>query len=284
MPDLNGRNLVQQCAEAILHLEPDPIPKHLILRDVLHRSPEDPELVEVKQQSLRSKWVAALAAEQQPNGGWSRFHSMNSKARHKIPTTEFGVSRALTLGLTKDDTVLHKAQSYLEGLLAGTIAWPEDEGKEPNDRWATGEEMFVSATLALLTPDHPILVPVMRKWCWIAEATFASGSYDPEAEWHAHCQLTGATSMRNSYLVLDNRYALTILGSAGDMLNPQTEKKLLDWLWTRPRGVGYLQVPLNSVLTHLSPRSLGRWFESQDILQRFPSWHRKIDPRVDVSG
>lgn len=272
---------IQHSALSYIKLSPDPVPMLRILRDVLHRDPSDPNMREAKILSLNSRWIKALAAEQNPDGGWSRFHSMNTRAKNKIPTTEYAVDNALSLGLDQNDVILARAQSYLEGLLEGTIAWPEDEFKESNDRWPAGEEMFIAATLAMINPRHPLLQSVIEKWCHIAEAAFAFSTYDPEAEWRAHCLLTGATTMRNSYLVLNNRYALRILSCTPQILKPGTEKALLDWLWQLPVGVGYFQIPLQIPVAHLPPRSLGRWFASQQILSRFFHWRQKIKPFIE---
>ncbi len=272
---------IQHAASSYLRLRPDPVPRLRILRDLLHRDPSDPDLREARIQALSSKWVKELAEEQNHWGGWSRFHSMNTKIRHKIPTTEYAVFKALSLGLTREDAILAKAQTYLEGLLNGTIGWPEDEYKEPNNRWPVGEEMFIAATLAMINPQHPTLQNIIEKWCTIAEAAFASGTYDPEAEWRAHCQLTSATTMRDSYLVLNNRYAMTILACVPNTLKPETEKALLDWLWLLPSGVGYLQIPLHIPVAHLPPGAVGRWFASHRILCKFAYWREKIPPVIE---
>ncbi len=142
--------------------------------------------------------------------------------------------------------------------------------------------MFVSATLAIIDPQHPLVQSVADKWCHIAEAAFASGCYDPEAEWRAHCRLTGATTMRNSYLVLNNRYALTLLGCAQPGLKEKTERGLLHWIWQHPRGIGYLDVPLHIPISQHHPRTLGRWFTSHWILSLFTGWREKIRPDIDA--
>jgi hypothetical protein len=273
---------IKHTALGYLQHNPDPVPRFLILRDLLHRQSADQELCDAKNQLMESKWVKQLAAEQNENGGWSRFHSMNSKAKHKIPTTEYAVFKARILGLEQADAILTKAQSYCEGLLGGTIPWPEDEEKEPNDRWPVGEEMFVSATLTQIDPQNVLLESVYEKWCQIADVTFSSGSYDPEAEWRAHCRLTGATTMRNSYLVINNRYAQTILSNAGERLSLDTEKALLDWLWKYPRGIGYLNSPLNVPVSDHPPQALRWWFTSHWILYEFRFWREKIKDDVAI--
>jgi hypothetical protein len=128
-PPPEGNERIRHCARLLLDQDPDPVPRLRILRDLLGREPLDRDLCEAKKQALSSRWVRELAAEQQANGGWPRFHSMDSRAKRRVPTTEVGVRRALALGLEPTDEILRGAQSYLVGLLNGVFHWPEDEGK-----------------------------------------------------------------------------------------------------------------------------------------------------------
>jgi len=138
-------------------------------------------------------WVRELAREQREDGGWGRFHSRDSQARHRIPTTEMGVERALALGLDVSHPILSKAARYLVGLLEGPLADFPDL-PEKDDRWATGARLFTAATLALVQPDHPVLDDVWNLRLSIAQRTFAPGRYDAGAETLAHRELTGATA------------------------------------------------------------------------------------------
>lgn len=198
--------------------------------------------------------------------------------QEKDPTTEAAVGCIAQLGVDSQTDIVQRTVSYLEKLLSNELPWPEH--KERNDRWPTGQEMFIAAMLAELRPDHQLLREICRKWAKIAEATFASGIYDPEAEWQAHCRLTGAVSMRGSYLVLRNRYALVLLSCRQARLTEHTEKALLDWLWTHPKGVGYADVPLATSLDRLKRTSGQRWLSSQMLLSRFPSWHARVSDTI----
>ena len=162
----------------------------------------------------------------------------------------------------------------LSQLLAGMLQWPEH--REPNDRWPTGQEMFVAATLAEIQPEHGLLEPICRKWIQIAEQAFASGRYDPEDEWRAHCRLTGATTMRHSYLVMNNRYAMRLLACYEHWLSDHTEKALVEWMWKDCGKLGYLDAPLAQPVDRLGPTVMERWFRSQVIMSRFRSWPTKI--------
>ncbi len=156
-----GNSVVIETAEQLLLKSPDPIPRLRILRDVLGEPEDSRELVKAKSAILTSRWVTALATEQLEHGGWARFHSMDSKSSNKIHTTEFGVERAIDVGLTRTDPILQKSVEYLGHLLRHDLPFPEHE--EPNDRWPTGRDMFVASTLAQIESDHELLKRSTRR-------------------------------------------------------------------------------------------------------------------------
>jgi hypothetical protein len=180
-----------------------------------------------------------------------------------------GVERALALGLNTEHPILHKAAQYLLNLLNGKIKFPDYQ--EKNDRWPTGERMFVASTLALIHPEHPILDSDRELWLEITRRTFQSGEYSEEDEIRAHAEITGAT-VQDSYLIIRSKYQLNILGSVPGTLPVLLGKALLAWLWQRPDGIGYLTEPLANPPLGKSSK-MDRWLTSHEILTRlFPSW------------
>jgi hypothetical protein len=113
-------------------------------------------------------------------------------------------------------------------------------------------------------------------WAEIAERAFSSGRYDAEAEIQAHRTLTGA-SVRDSYLVLNNRYQLALLGSRSSKLPKSLEKALVDWVWHREDSVGYLEIPLSNLPQRFTAGMLDRLLTSLEILSCFPSWRSLAD-------
>jgi hypothetical protein len=85
--------------------------------------------------------------------------------------------------------------------------------------------------------------------------------------------------VQGSYLALNGRYQLNVLGSAPGMLPAELERALLRWLWKRPDGIGadqsirYLEVPLSEPPPHQKPGPFDRWLASLELLARcFPAW------------
>lgn len=82
----------------MLEQDPGPVVRYRLLRDVLCRPADDPELVQTKARLDESHCVRELATEQWPDGGWGAFHSQDARRKQKIATTDVGVERALALG------------------------------------------------------------------------------------------------------------------------------------------------------------------------------------------
>jgi hypothetical protein len=224
-----------------------------------------------------SKVVAQLADAQWPDGSWGRLHTQDYRVQTKVPTTEFGVERALALGLDPASPVLDRAAKYLAKVLSGAHICRDRP--ERNDRWHVGVELFSAATLATISPFHPAVDMVWALWAEIVELTFQAGEYDPEAEVRAHRDLTGA-SVANSYLVLCNLYTLALLGARAEVLPPSLERILLDWLWNKADGITYLGVRPSSIPDGAGPGPLERWFRTHEILALFPSWNQKATETI----
>ena len=262
-------NAVRKTAISILSHSPDPIVRFRLLRDVLRLPENDSDLTQARSDVGQSRWVKELRHEHWTDGSWGRLHGKDYGAKQKIGTTEFGVQRALALGLDADHPILKGASHYLAGILKGTILCRDRP--EINDRWPTGLQLIAAATLAQIQPDHPLLDDVWNLWLTIVHKTFASGAYDPEAEIRVHQELTGA-SVKNSYLVIDNKYTLILLSSRPDALPFNLEAMLLNWIWHKEDGIGYLRARLARPPHYLKKGQIECWVTSLELLSRFSGW------------
>ena len=275
--DMMKEEAIEETARRILQEGSDPVVRFRLLRDVLKAPLDTDTFANARQEMLRSRWILELKNEQKEDGSWGRFHSA-IKTKGKIGTTEAAVERGLALGLGAFDPIFQAAVDYLSRLLEGTIDFPDPP--ERNNRWATGKTLFVAATLARICPTLPILDRTRELWTTIARETFNSGKYDPEAETRAHQMLTGA-SVKDSYLVLNSRYQLALIGSRAKKLSRTLENALVDWVWHKEDGVGYLEIPLSNRPQRFTPSMFDRLFTSLELLSHFPSWRKLAGNVVD---
>lgn len=269
---------IEERAYQILAQSASAVVTYRLRCDVLRQSPAALELREAHQKLQNSVNIQSLTAAQWADGSWGAFHSKDTKCKQAIPTTEIGVERALALGLDASHLVLEKATAYIVSIMEGKRSFPDHQ--ERNDRWQTGMRLFLAATLARIQPTNPLLMADRTLWRTIAQQTFQSGTYRAEDEIAVHRELTGAT-VKESYLVLNGRYQLTLLGSQPGLLSPELESVLLQWLWARPAGIGYLGIPLRTQPPD-KPSEIDRWLASLELLARsFPGWVQVAQPAID---
>jgi hypothetical protein len=260
---------IQAHASALLEKQPVPAAHLRLLRDVLFLEQDQEEVRAVFMLACQSRQVHLLEDEQRPDGSWGAFHSRSTASKQKIPSTEVAVERAICLGLHREHPVLARAKEYILSIMRGEIRFPDYH--EKNDRWPTGMRLFLASTISQIDPSHEILDWDRSLWREIAIRTFQSGNYCVEDEIQAHKSLTGAT-VKDSYLRINNRHTLNILGSRRELLPPAVEGGLLDWLWNHDQGIGYLGVPLAEEPPRPRSGPLDRWFTSQEMIIRL--FHR----------
>jgi len=261
---------IRDSAERILADDPDPVVGLRLLRDVLRKPSASGDVATARARLETSHWVQDLQREQRADGSWGRFHTADSGGKQRIAKTEAGVDRALALGLDACHPILSRASRYITDILCGRTAFPDRA--ERNQRWATGARMFAGATLAKIQPRAAVLDGVWETWADIARRTFVSGSYDPEAEIHAHRDLTGV-SKGLAYLALHNKYALTLLGSRAVDLPRRTEHALAAWAWHKEGGLLYLGEQPAKPPACVRGGNVDRWLASVELISSFPSWH-----------
>lgn len=269
-------NSISKIASRILKSNPDPVVGLRIQRDVLHVPAA--QLSVDKNKLDHNPWVKQLSKEQRPDGSWGRFHSRDSRSKQRIITTEFGVARGLALGLDASHPTFCRVVDYLAELLIGDIEFPDRA--ERNDRWPLGVQLFTAATLAQLKPNQPFLDAAWDLWVEIATRTFVDGRYDSEAEIQAHHELTGA-SVKDSYLLLNNKYTLRLLSARWGELPENLGVQLLRWVWELPQGVRYMGVPAAKFPVDAHPSGIDRWFDTHELLSCFPIWRDSADGVID---
>ena len=273
------RQLLAEAAQRVLADDPSAPVRVRLLRDVLGRGPDDPELIDARRELAQSRWVGVLESEQRADGGWGPFHSRSVKLKQRTISTEFGVERALALGLTGADPLLARARENIAGLLGDPSAFPDLP--EKNDRWPTGLPMILAGTLALIEPRHPAIAPVRELWIELAKRIFKGGGYSEQAEIAAHAELTGAT-VRGSYLHIANRYAVSILSSAPQLLPTSLEQAYVGWLYRKPEGLDYLEEQLSAMPPPSQrPGRFDRWLTSLELISRLPGWREHAATALD---
>ncbi|MHA1915199.1 MAG: hypothetical protein ACW990_13875 [Promethearchaeota archaeon] len=260
---------IQNLANIILELNPDPIPKYIVLRDIMGKDPK--QLTELKKQVLQTKSVKDVLAEQRKNGTWGRFHTQNTKIKQKYPTTEIALHRCAVIGLTKEDIPIKVAIDYMEKVLLGKYHW--EDWREKSDAWDAGVAVITASTLAELFPNHPQVIPIRTLWQKIVEESFENSKYYPSLEVNAQRKYHQILS---EFHYIGTSYVVRLLSSGSkegeSKLSPDIEEDYVRWLWTRESGMGYIS---NNCLADLpvevTYKAVKLKLKALDLLAEFPS-------------
>jgi len=262
-------NDIDPLAKGLFTISTEPVVRYRLARDVLKPPPHSPELSRLREGALHARWACELAAAQHGDGSWGRFHTRDSRERSLLPSMEFAIQRALALGFDQDSPVMRKAVNYMAGVLTGGRLWQDPA--EKNRRWPLVYKVITAGTLALACPEHPALDGLRTVWQEIAVEVFKTGAYSPEREMAAMKRLTGI-HFGADQLLLKNKHTLWLLASRAGDLTLKVEEAILDWIWHRAGGIGYLEVALAERPTRRPPSVVDRWLQSLETMSGFRHW------------
>jgi hypothetical protein len=272
------QKLINDLSQQLLQDCNDPYFRDRVQTDLLDKMPKGSVLNSVWDQEQS---VQILLSEQHKDGSWGRLHSRDSKSKQKILTTEFGVERALVLGMTSSHDCLKRSADHLSRVLDGSIAISDPP--EKNERWPVGVQLWAAATLSQIDALSKILNGIMENWLTVLSASFESGYYDSVAENNCHRQVSGV-DVAGSYLTLSNKYVLQLLSSRPELVSLHLQTCWMRWLTALEYGLGYHSVPLNDP-QFSKPYALDRWMASWETLLHFPAakpfFAALIEPLLD---
>ncbi len=252
-------------------MQPDPVPRFRLLRDVLHLDPSDTAYRTAKKGLQESKWIALLKSSQMADGTWGRFHTPDSRVKQPLPTTESAIATALDLGLDKHSPVLQMVVPAILDYIDGKTLWPDPPEKHDNPRaWFVWVPHFSAATLTLIDRHHPCLDEFWALWAEALNDSFQSGTYDRQREIAVLNKLLGSR-MKNP-VPFHKRYPLLILSATNNQLSDDLEHKMLDHVMHAPSGIYYVYEKDISLQPPILSRDFWGWFRSHQLLSRFRLW------------
>ena len=265
------QNDLKTTAERLLDMQPDPVPRFRLLRDVLRCDLADAAYQEAERDLGQSKWVALLADSQWDDGTWGRFHTQDTSKKQPFPTTESAIAIALELGLDRHSPVLQKAMPTVLDYVDGTAVWPDPPEKHDNPlAWYVWVRHFSAAILALIDPRDPRLDEFCRLWAEALQAAFQSDAYDRQRE-IAALNVLMQCRMKNP-VPFHKRYPLLILSATHNRFPDDLERRMLDFVMHYPEGIYYVYGKDISVLPPILSRDFFPWFCAHRLLSRFRLW------------
>ena len=206
---------IQQTAEQVLEESQEPVTRVRLLRDILHRPDDDPELVEARRLSADTKLSKRLEEELQA-GAFMR-----------------AVTTAIDLGLPENHPAFTKIRRYAESYLSeGVLDVLGHSSEDISKRDLCLFERNIASMLAKVDRYSPFVEETFGKWAIITGVAFGSGKYDREAQIQITQEIFEPDyNLRHSIRHPESALAgaSTLLAARADLIDPEDDAAYVKW-------------------------------------------------------
>lgn len=198
--------------------------------------------------------IKNLMNEQQSNGSFGRFHTMDSKLKQKIPTTQAAAWIMYENEITRENEVCNKTCLYMENLLNDISQWPDSW--EVNKWFKPAVPLYVASSLALFGSNNNSYKEVCTKWIDILISAFAKDMYSLNAINTKSKELLGV-EIDGSYIGVHGLNNLTLFAFNVDKIPSTIQRLYIQWLHNYNGVISY---------TNIRPDSLSKNSESARVI------------------
>lgn len=263
-------------ADELLKYDLDPVPKYLLMRDILKLDEKNEELIHTKNKILESKWVNDIIKYQLEDGSWGQFHSMSEFSQSPI-TTERALRRLLILGLDKNDQPIQNSLGYMEKYLLGQLDLRDR--KEKKHDWHLLTRLFVATWILLIDSSNTLAKEIAKDWAKIITHAFSGNAYDHNAYKEAYYEIH-KSPLEKFMWRFENFYLVSILKG---FLPEKIESKFLDYIINSDKGIYYiydrcLKIQPNDFCSKITSRYINAYEQlsnyscAKSKLQSFVKW------------
>lgn len=253
-------------AEELLKYDIAPVPKYLLLRDVMNLKHNDSMLLQAKNDLLKTKWVNQVLKRQNEDGGFGYFHSLSTASVKRIPlTTEQALRRLKVLGLSKEDIYIQKAISYMEKYLKGEVDYPDR--KEKLHDWTIFTQLITATQIRQFDLSNKAALTIAHRWTDIIEYAFSGNNYNQNLYEEAYKETFNKKPKGARLQDYANFYFLALLKG---MLSKETEKKMLHHIINNPNGIYYVyDEAINSLPDKFASNKASRYLNAVELLAEY---------------
>lgn len=133
----------------LLLADPSPCLRLLVLRELLHKPEEDPEVHELAVLRQADPLVTDLLALQNPDGSWKAGDLGSKISASSVLLTAHALMRLGYLGFGPDDPAVKCGAEYLFSMQQADGSWPLPDGRDENEEHEGYSMMPLQAALPL---------------------------------------------------------------------------------------------------------------------------------------
>ena len=184
-----------------------------------------------------------LLDEQRPDGSFGRFHTMDSKLKQKIPTTQAAAWLMHENSFTRDNDMCNKMCHYMERLINDLSQWPD--AWEKNKWFKPAVPLFIASTLALFGSEDEGYIGVCDLWIELLIVAFEAGSYSPDKT-NAQSNRSLGVEIDGSYLGLHSLNHLALYACNTRKIPAAVQRSYLKWLHHFDGTIAYTNTRLDT--------------------------------------
>lgn len=260
--------IINNTVDKILDMNPDLIPKFVLLKDFKGVKPDNPEYLSLYDEVCAHRYVKNYETSQNERGFWPPFHGY----------TEGIIRKLLSFGLDKEHICLKNVSDYLVKVLNDEEEWNQYE-KQDNPLW--WPKMFVplvsAAMLSLIDKNNPILDKPRKQWAYIAKESFIDGFYDMNRNISAIEDCFEVSTKRP--IAPFNYFCLLLLAPDKNYsyIDKETDQALVDFCMKEASSIGYvynnkLSDMVEIIVQNRDSRDFWHWVRALSIISQFHGW------------
>jgi len=256
--------------DRLLNMNPDPIPKFVLLKEYKGFNESDSEYSGLYEKVCNHPFVKKCEESQNEKGFWHPFHGL----------TEGIIRLLLSYGLDKNNPIMNKTLSSLEKLIQGKEITGQHE-KQDNPLWypVMFEPLIFASMLSLIDSKNTLIDEQRQIHSQFADIAFSSGVYDENADIKAQHEHYKFTTKRT--IPPFSYYNLLLLSpcESGGYISDNTDHALVDFCMNEANSIYYIYnnkpcdfVSINA--QNRDSRDYCHWIRALSLISQFKGWNR----------
>ena|GEM_PF-610552 len=245
----------------------DPVAKFIFTKEIAKKDSASPDFINAYEQLKQSKWYGQLADEQEKNGSWGRFHSMDTsaKCKKKFATTESALGRARELSLTKDDPMIEKCIGIMERYIRDDETWTDNvENHKDNGKSHMFCRPFLTAArLNMFDPQNLVVKPLRNVVVQTLKKAFETGCFD-EKFW-----MQKVKEYHVPNIVAPGSFYGSMLLQNSNCMDDALQRHWLEYIWNIKGGIYYLSSVPPAEKQFLDDKRFDQWLGTLELLSGF---------------
>jgi len=188
--------------------------------------------------------IKKLIEEQHSDGSFGRFHTMNSKLKQKIPTTQAAVWLMYEISLARNNEICNKTCLYMERLLNDLSQWPD--AWESNKWFKPAVPLYISSSLALFGSEDEKYKEICDIWIDLLISAFDTDGYSPD-KINAKSKASLGVEIDGSYIGIHGLNNLALYAFNTDNIPLDIQRLYINWLHHYDGTITYTNIRLDNL-------------------------------------